>query len=83
MLKGIYGYHDALNGFVNMFIENGDRVAARGFQSAIKAAEPASLFYTNPTDYSLYKLGTFDTDTGSITLEPAPVILCRGERNDV
>ncbi len=83
MIKGIYGYHDALNGFVNMFVENGDKVAVRGFQSAIKAAEPASLFYTNPTDYSLYKLGTFDTDTGSITLEAAPVILCRGEKTDV
>lgn len=83
MIKGIYGYHDALNGFINIFIDNTDKVAVRGFSSAIKTAESGSLFYSNPTDYSLYKLGTFDTDTGSITLEPAPVILCRGERNDV
>lgn len=83
MIKGIYGYHDALNGFINIFIDNSDKVATRGFQSAIKSADAGSLFYTNPTDYALYKLGSFDTDTGSITLEPAPVILCRGEIRDV
>lgn len=83
MIKGIYGYHDALNGFINIFIDNSDKVAVRGFHSAIKTAEAGSLFFSNPTDYSLYKLGNFDTDTGSTTLEPAPVILCRGEKLDV
>lgn len=82
MIKGLYAYHDALNGFVNVFLENSDAVAKRGFISAIQYAQEGSLFYTNPTDYSLYKLGNFDLATGEVIVEN-PVIICRGERKDV
>lgn len=82
MMKCIFAYHDALNGFVNIFLDNSDASAKRGFLSALACADVGSLFYSNPTDYSLYRLGMFDMSTGEIVVE-TPVIICKGEKRDV
>lgn len=78
MLFGLYSYHDALNGFMNVFIERSDKIAVRGFQSAMATADVTSLFYSNPTDYCLFKVGVIDLETGKIEPEIAPVLLVRG-----
>jgi hypothetical protein len=80
MKYNIYSMKDDLNGFMNFFPEISDEVAVRGFSHALACADPNSLFYTNPADYSLYALGTFDTDSGTIEVYPAPRFLIRGEK---
>lgn len=83
MLFGIYSYHDSLNGFMNVFIERSDKIAIRGFQSAMATADVTSLFYSNPTDYALFKVAVIDVETGVITPEIAPVLLVRGAERSV
>lgn len=80
MKYNIYSMKDDLNGFMNFFPEISDIVAVRGFNHALACADPNSLFYTNPADYSLYVLGTFDTDSGTIEVYSAPRFLIRGDK---
>lgn len=80
MIKGVYGLQDRLNGFMSITLDNKDELAMRGFMHAIKCAPKDSFFYTNPDDYSLYKIADFDTDSGQITPLSPPVFLMRGEK---
>lgn len=82
MKKGIYSLQDRLNGFMSITIDDKDEIAIRGFQHALACAPRDSLFMTNPDDYSLYKIGEFDTDSGQITPIVPPLFLMRGERHE-
>lgn len=82
MIRGLYAYHDALNGFMNVFIDTNDLSAKRGFLSALACADVGSAFYCNPTDYTLYKLGQVDMVTGEVIPE-VPTVLVKGEKSDV
>ena len=80
MVYTVYSMKDDLNGFMNFFPEVSDEVAIRGFNHALACADPNSLFYTNPADYSLYAIGTFDTESGAIEAFPSLRFLVRGEK---
>lgn len=82
MKLNIYSMHDRLNGYFNIFMDKSDEIAKRGFLATFKDAEKGSLFYSCPEDYSLYKLGEFDVESGVITPLPTPEFLVRGEKND-
>lgn len=82
MKKGIYSLHDRLNGFMSISFDDKDELAVRGFIHAIKCAPKDSFFFTSPEDYSLYKIGEFDTDSGQITPLSPPLFLTRGEKNE-
>lgn len=70
MKYGIYSINDAVTGFINISIDVNDSSAKRNFGHACK--NPDSLFFSHSSDYSLYKVGVFDTETGII--ESFPVI---------
>lgn len=82
MILKFYAMHDRLNGYFNIFMDKSDEIAKRGFISTFKAADVGSLFYSCPEDYSLYRLGEFDTESGKFSPLPTPEFLVRGERND-
>lgn len=75
MIYGIYSIRDALTGFLPFTIEINDDIAKRNFESAILNADH-SLFFTHPDDYSFYRLGSFDADSGEIETPAVPVFLC-------
>lgn len=78
MKLGIYSMKDALNGFMNIFPEQNDEMAKRGFLHSLKYAKSDSLFFSNPQDYSLYKLGTFDTESGKLEVISTPEFIVGG-----
>jgi len=39
--------------------------------------EPDTLFYKHPTDFSLFELGQYDTETGTFVLSKAPEYICQ------
>lgn len=82
MIYKVYSMHDRLNGYFNIFFDQSDDIAKRGFLHALKTASPGSLFLSNPDDYSLYRLAEFDTESGVISPLPTPEFLIRGEKND-
>lgn len=77
MKIGVYSMKDRLNGFMNLFPEQNDDVAKRGFLFALKQNKD-SLFACNPDDYSLYKIGEFDTDSGCFEPLSTPAFLIGG-----
>lgn len=65
MIYGIYAVRDVKTGFLSPTLDvNGDS-AIRNFEHALMRAD--SLFFTHPSDYSLYRIGDYDTETGLIT----------------
>lgn len=62
MKFGIYSIKDNLVGYSGLQILNNDAVAMRNFKIAM--AENASK-----NDFTLFKLGYFDTDTAEIIIE--------------
>ena len=71
MTYGIYAVRDVKTGFLSPTLDvNGDS-AIRNFEHAVHRAD--SLFYTHASDYSLYRIGDYDTDTGTI-IPAVPVV---------
>ena len=69
MVLNIYSIRDTFTGFGQIFLESSDPVAVRGFRFALSKKD--SAMYTDPKDFDLMRLGTFDTDTGVISSIPA------------
>lgn len=80
MIISIYSINDALNGFGSPSLQNNDAAAMRSFAEIFKDVY-------QPSDYSLWKIGSFDTNTGEIIPE-IPSVVCRatdfvkGEENN-
>lgn len=73
MLLNIYSIRDTFTGYGQIFLESSDPVAVRGFRFALSKKD--SAMFTDPKDFDLMRLGTFDTETGVITPIP-PVTVC-------
>lgn len=72
MKLGIFAMRDNLSGFLAPFTEINDQVAMRNFKFTV--SRDNTVYNFQQSDFSLYKLGTFDTETGSIELQPLEVI---------
>ncbi|QCS36586.1 nonstructural protein [Capybara microvirus Cap3_SP_470] len=60
MIYGIYCMKDVKTGFLNPFVEVNDDVAVRGFANAMMA--PGTVYSNFSADFSLYKVGLFDSE---------------------
>lgn len=69
MIYSIYSIQDALTGFNAPTLQANDAAAMRSFAEVFKEVY-------SPSDYSLWKIGQFDTNTGELVPE-VPVIVCR------
>lgn len=58
---------DELTGFQNVIGERSEETAIRSFCQAIN--NPEAIMYANREDFSLWKLGEYDSDTGVIVPE--------------
>lgn len=59
--------------------EISDIAAVRSFSASVKTAQAKQegLLFTNPGDYSLWRIGTFDTENGEL-VPCHPELLIRG-----
>jgi len=73
MLYNVYSVRDSKVGFGNPFVDVGDSSAKRGFFFAF--SNSSSMVSFSPADFSLYHIGTFDSDTGAIE-KIAPTFVC-------
>lgn len=73
MKYGIYSIRDLKTGFLPPTVDFNAISAMRNFEHACLNTE--SLFFSHPEDYSLFALGTFDTDTGRIDPDDNPAEL--------
>lgn len=72
----MYSFKDELVGFGTPFPDVSDESALRGFSYAIKSGNGLMSF--RPSDYSLYILGHFDSESGEISSLPSPKFVASG-----
>ena len=65
MKLNIYSVKDNLSNFMQPFYLQNDELAKRAFANTINSEEPSQI-KTNYADMNLYRIGTFDDDTGEI-----------------
>lgn len=73
MIVGIYSVRDELVGFGKPFVMPSDDVAIREFKKAVVAEAPNDI-NTNKADTVLFKLGTFDDQSGAIVSDHIQLI---------
>lgn len=66
MIYGVFSIKDAKTGYLPPTFDINDLSAMRNFEHACQ--NPDSLFFTHPQDYTLYCIGSFDTDSGELTV---------------
>lgn len=72
MIKGLYSVKDELKGFGAVIVSDNDPIAIRDFAYACNSNEIMKL---NHKDYSLYKVGEYDTELGLIKTDGFPQLL--------
>lgn len=78
----MYSIRDALTGFMTPVLEQNDASAMRNFRVACE--NPASsLMYARSEQFSLFRIASFDSETGVLSPVVPPEIICQGERQDV
>lgn len=70
MIYGVYAIKDAKTSFMPCNVDYNDASAIRNFEHAVMA--PDSLMRSHPADYTLYRLGSYNTETGIIVSEADP-----------
>lgn len=73
MIFNLYAIRDTFSGFGAPFAERDDRSAMRGFSYSINHDNGIMNFA--PKDYSLYFVGKYDTDKGTIVPNDVPVLV--------
>lgn len=64
MKFGVYAVRDLKVGFQSVTIQANDVAAVRGFESTVINSD--SVLFTHSEDFSLFKLGEFDQDSGRL-----------------
>lgn len=76
MIYKIFSIRDNKSGFLNITLDLNEQCAIRNFEHACSKAD--SLMYTHASDYDLFELGEFDTDTGNVAPLTIPKIRVSG-----
>lgn len=72
MILGVYSIRDSKTGFLSPTFELNDAVAMRNFRHA---QQGDTILKSHSVDFSLYKIGRFDTDTGKIEMMFPPEVV--------
>lgn len=68
MKYGIFALKDKKVGFMNPFVQLNDEVAERTVK--VGAMSDDAMTHNCPEDFELWKLGTYNSETGEIYAEP-------------
>lgn len=68
---GVYSIQDVKTGFMTPTIDQNDQAAIRNFSSAVMQSD--GILFTHAEDFRLFKIGEFNSETGTI-LPVAPLV---------
>lgn len=75
MIYNLYSMRDDKISFMSVMMDVSDGSAIRNFQLAV--TKPDTVYSNFSDDFSLYRLGTFNSEDGVISPEQPPVMVCR------
>lgn len=71
----VYAIRDSLTGYMQPTFEVNDAVAMRNFRSAILNVRSGNLLNSDPQDFNLFKIGSFDSDSAQLVpCDPVPIL---------
>lgn len=70
LILNVYCIRDVKTGFLTPTFDSNDETAIRNFSHAVINSD--SVLFSFAKDFSLYRLGTFDSDSGLLTREQLP-----------
>lgn len=73
MIVNVYAMRDVKTGFLTPSFDSNDETAIRNFSHAVINSD--SIIFSFAQDFSLYRIGSYDSDTGILSPEPLPVHL--------
>lgn len=76
MIYGLYSILDHKAGFLPPQVDQNDQTASRNFAHAIM--QTGSVLHTHAEDYELYKVGSFDTETGVLSVLSVKELVAEG-----
>lgn len=76
MKKNVYCIKDEKVGFLSPILDDNDQTAIRNFSFSI--SDPQNICNFAKSDFNLYFLGCFDTDTGMYTQDELPSLIASG-----
>lgn len=80
MIYRVYSIRDRLTGFMSPVLEQSDPVAMRNFSMAIDAQRrDSSVMAFKPSDFSLYHIADFDSESGVMSAVIPPELVCSGD----
>lgn len=79
MTNVLYSVKDELSEFAAPIMIKDDALAKRYFREMI---ERTPIMKGNPTDFSIWAIGEFDTNTGIAKAYGVPTLIERGQKND-
>lgn len=82
MKYGLFSIRDHLVGYGYPVISDNDNTARRDFENLVLTPS-FDKFRKRPQDYSLYKIGEFDTESGKIDAFDAPVYVSSATDVDI
>uniref|UniRef100_A0AAU8B9V3 Nonstructural protein n=1 Tax=Dulem virus 104 TaxID=3145581 RepID=A0AAU8B9V3_9VIRU len=77
MKLNVYVIRDQRTCFMTPTFDYNDQSAIRNFEHAVLQKE--SLFNSHAEDYSIYRIGEYDNQTGIISPEVSPVLILDGK----
>lgn len=75
MIKKLYSINDKLTGYLSPMIDIDDFTATRNFEFACKNNDMMNF---RPSDYSLYSIGEFNSDSGELIANIPPKFIVSG-----
>lgn len=77
MIMRMYSVRDSLTGFMTPVLEQNDACAMRNFRMACETSQ--SLMNYSSSDFSLYHIADFDSNSGSISPVSPVQLVCSGK----
>lgn len=75
MKKELYAIRDVKVGFLAPMVDDNEASAMRNFEYAVHNNDIINFM---PSDFELYHIGSFDTDSGIIESCSTPNFICNG-----
>ncbi len=76
MTMNVYAVRDVKSTFMSPVLGSNDAQAMRAFRAGMRSVPE---FDVAPTDFELYRIGEFDSDSGLLAPCVPPVWICSGE----
>lgn len=77
MKFNVYSIRDIKTGFLSPTFEINDAVAVRNFSHAVQ--QSGSVLFTHASDFQLFHIGTFDSDSGKLMPLELPILIAEGK----